>query len=103
MDVQSFAEIEADFLEGVHRVVWCNVATIDRHGRVRSRILHPVWEGPTGWILTRRQTLKAKHLEANPYVSVAYVADVAKPIYADCRAAWNDDPAANARIVDRFL
>ena len=69
MEVASFSELEAEFIERVHRVVWCNVATIDTHNRPRSRILHTIWEGPVGWIATNRHTLKTKHLLHNPYVS----------------------------------
>ncbi len=29
MEVSSFGEIEAAFLERIQRMVWCNVATID--------------------------------------------------------------------------
>ena len=106
MEVTSFAEISDEFFTRVNRVVWCNVATIDRQGRPRSRILHPTWEagtsGPLGWIGTRRATLKAQHLLIQPYVSLAYVAEIAKPVYVDCRAVWVDDPAAKQRIWDRF-
>jgi len=95
MEVEAFAAMEAEFLARVSRMVWCNVATIDRQGRPRSRILHPLWEGPVGWIGTRRESLKARHLAAQPFVSLAYIADVAKPVYVDCHAAWIDDAAAN--------
>ena len=71
MDVGSFGEIEKEFNERTQRIVWCTVATIDRKGRPRSRILHPIWEGTTGWI-TGRNSFKAKHLAANPYVSLSY-------------------------------
>ena len=54
MEVSSFAEIETEFIERVHHMVWCNVATIDTLDRPRSRILHPLWEGTVGWITTRR-------------------------------------------------
>lgn len=72
-------------------MVWCNMATVDEHGRPRSRILHPIWEGQTGWITTRRHSYKGKHLSANPYVSLAYITDIAKPLYVDCYAEWVDD------------
>jgi general stress protein 26 len=98
MQVNSFAEIEQEFLERVQRMVWCNVATLDRQGRPRSRILHPIWEGSTGWITTNPQTLKAKHLQGTPYVSLAYVSDIAKPVYVDCKTAWIDDPQEKQRI-----
>ena len=100
--VSSFAEIEKEFIERVHTVVWCNVATIDTQNRVRSRILHPIWEGATGWIGTRRHSHKAKHLAHNPYISLAYIADVAKPVYVDCLAEWVDDLATKQRLWDMF-
>jgi general stress protein 26 len=98
MEVSSFSEIEAEFIERVHRMVWCNVATVDRLDRPRSRILHPLWEGATGWITTRRSLHKAKHLAHNPYVSLAYIADLAKPVYIDCKTAWIDDLDQKQRI-----
>ena len=49
MEVSSFGEIETAFLERIQRMVWCNVATVDRRDRPRSRILHPLWEGNIGW------------------------------------------------------
>jgi hypothetical protein len=91
MEVSSFAEIEAPFMERVKKMVWCNVATVDRRDRPRSRIVHPIWEGPVGWVTTRHHMHKAKHLAHNPYVSLAYIADVAKPVYVDCRTEWVDD------------
>ena len=72
MEVDSFADIAEPFNDRVNRLVWCTVTTIDRKGRPRSRILHPVWEGSTGWIATGRTSLKSKHIAENPYVSVTY-------------------------------
>jgi len=85
-------------MERVHRMVWCNVATIDTLNRPRSRILHPLWEAATGWITTRRNLHKAKHLAHNPYVSLAYIADLAKPVYVDCKTEWIDDLDQKQRI-----
>ncbi len=102
MDVASFEEIADEFVARAHRMVWCSVATVDQHNRPRSRILHPLWEGQTGWIATRPTSPKAAHLHHNPYVSLAYIADVAKPLYVDCRAAWVADLAEKARIWDLF-
>lgn len=103
IDVASFADIQDEFIARVHAAVWCNVATIDRQNRPRSRVLHSIWEGATGWIATRRHTLKAKHLEHCPYVSLAYIADVARPVYVDCLAEWADDLRDKRRIWDLFL
>jgi general stress protein 26 len=101
-----FSEMSAEFLERVFRIVWCNVATVDTKGRPRSRILHPYWEAtpdPTGWILTRRQSFKKQQLSRNPFVSCAYVADIGKPLYVECKAGWVEDPSEIARIWELFL
>ena len=47
MRVSAFAMIESEFIERAHRMVWCNMATVDPDGRPRTRIVHPVWEGDT--------------------------------------------------------
>jgi len=91
MRIASFTEIAPEFLARVNQAVWCNVATIDRQGRPRSRILHPFWEGNIGWITTRRGSPKEQHLGEHPFVSLAYIADVVKPVYVDCKALWIDD------------
>lgn len=103
MKVSSFSEIEKEFIERVHGIVWCSVATLDTKNRIRSRILHPIWEGATGWIFTRRHSLKAKHIAHNPHVSLAYIDDVVKPVYVDCTAEWADDGNDKQRIWDLFL
>lgn len=100
--VTSFSEIEPEFIERVHRMVWCSMATLDTTNRLRSRLMHPIWEGATGWIGTRRHSLKARHLAHHPFVSPAYIADVYKPVYADCLAEWDDDLASKERIWELF-
>lgn len=106
MEVVSFADIAERFNECVNRLVWCTVTTIDRKGRPRSRILHPVWEGSTGWIATGRTSLKAKHIAENPYVSVTYFDLPAdnplgqKQVYVECKADWEDDAAEKQRLWD---
>ena len=39
MDAASFADIEAEFMTRMNRIVWCTVVTSDAKGRPRSRIL----------------------------------------------------------------
>jgi general stress protein 26 len=102
MRVQNFSDIEKEFIERVHKMVWCSVATIDEKQRPRSRILHPIWEGSTGWIGTHRNSHKSKHLAHNPYMSLAYIADVMNPVYIDARAEWIDDTNQKRRIWDLF-
>ena len=84
MEVAAFKDIEEEFMARVRRIVWCTVATVDRKGRPRTRILHPIWEGTTGWIATGRHTLKTKHLAKNPHVSLSYWDQQHQQIYADC-------------------
>ncbi|NJP06120.1 MAG: pyridoxamine 5'-phosphate oxidase family protein [Chloroflexaceae bacterium] len=103
MEVTDFAVIEAEFLQRVHSVVWCNAATVDSQQRPRSRILHPIWEGSTGWVLTYRDSHKARHLAANPYISLAYIADISKPVYIDCQTEWADSLMQKQHVWDLFL
>lgn len=98
MEMTNFADIEETFNERVQKAIWCNVATIDLKERPRSRIMHPVWEGSTGWATSRRNATKSKHLANNPHVSLAYVADVAKPLYIECLAEWVDDMEEKIRV-----
>lgn len=102
MRVTHFSEIEAEFIQRVHTMVWCSVATVDAKGRPRSRVLHPIWEGSTGWIGTHRNSHKARHLAKNPQVSLAYIANVMNPVYVDCTAEWIDDMSQKQRIWDMF-
>lgn len=98
----SFADIEDEFMRRVRRIAWCTVATVDRQVRPRTRILHPIWEGTTGWIATGRHSHKEKHLAANPYVSLSYWDPQHQQIYADCKAEWEDSPAEKRRIWDLY-
>ena len=100
MKTHDFAAIESELMTRVNTMVWCSVATIDSQGRPRSRILHPLWEGTTAWITTDPRSLKSRHLARQPYLSLAYVSDVAKPAYADCLAEWIDDPATRRHVWD---
>ncbi len=102
MSVTAFSDIQDEFLQRVQRIVWCTVATVDTKGRPRSRILHPLWEGSTGWIVTGRHTLKEKHLRGNPYVSLSYWDQQHEQIHAECRAEWEDAPVEKRRIWDLF-
>ena len=101
MDVQ-FADIEKEFLERIKKTVWCTMATVDRKGRPRSRIIHPIWEGSTGWILTGRHTLKTKHLENTPYLSLTYWDPDHKQVYADCEAWWDDGIETKQKVWDLY-
>jgi len=100
MDVAGFADLSEKFSAITRRIVWCTVATVDARGRPRSRILHPVWEGATGWIATGRQSHKARHLAGNPFVSLTYWDPQHEQAIIDCKAEWQDDLATRQRIWD---
>lgn len=96
MEITNFAEIADEFEQRVRKHIWCSVATVDRAGRPRSRVLHPIWEGTTGWIATRPDSFKAKHLAETPYMSCGYV-DPERPVYVDCGTEWVTDAATKER------
>jgi general stress protein 26 len=98
MRVSSYAEIEADFIERAHRMVWCDMATVGADGRPRTRVIHPVWDGATAWITSLRVGPKADDIDRNPYVSLAYIADPLRPAYAECKAEWVDDRDTRVKI-----
>lgn len=102
MDVASFADIEQEFHNRVSKIVWCTLTTVDRKGRPRTRIVHPFWEGSTGYVLTGRHSFKTKHLDRNPYVSAAYWSAEHGLVVADCRTSWEEAPAEKARIFRLF-
>lgn len=101
-NANSFAEIQEDFDKRVQRIVWCTLTTVDRKGRPRARMIHPIWEGSTGYIATGPQSLKAKHIAQNPYVSCSYWDQQHEQVYAECKASWVSDPAEKRRIWDLF-
>jgi len=102
MDVANFSEIEDEFAARVSRIVWCTVATVDRKGRPRTRILHPIWEGSTGWIATGKHSLKEKHLAGNPYISLTYWDPQQQQVYPDCEAEWEDSAEEKRRIWELY-
>ncbi|MCE0768762.1 pyridoxamine 5'-phosphate oxidase family protein [Pseudonocardia kujensis] len=88
----------AEFVAIAHRIVWCTLATVDARGRPRSRLVHPLWTIETdgslvGRITSRRSSPKAAHLTAHPYASCSYWDPQHDVAVAECRAAWDPDPA----------
>lgn len=100
--VKSFDEIAAEFNKRVARIVWCTMATVDRKGRPRTRIIHPIWEGPVGYIGTGRHSLKEKHLAQTPYASFTYWDPVHEQIYIDAKTEWLDDVADRKRVWELY-
>ena len=100
MEVSNFEEIQPEFYRRVSRAIYCSVATIDRKNRPRSRMMHPIWDGSIGWVISWPKSHKSKHLQGNPYVSMAYIQDTDKPVYVDCKAEWIDNVGEKHRIWD---
>jgi general stress protein 26 len=98
--------VEKEFLETAHRIVWCTVATVDKLGRPRSRILHPYWEydgeSLTGWIVTRPTPIKVSHLARSPYVSCTYWDPSHTLAIADCHAEWIEETAIRQRVWELY-
>lgn len=95
-----------DFVRIAHRIVWCSLATVDRNGRPRSRVVHPYWErgenGLTGWMFTRSASPKIAHLGHRPYVSCSYWDPAQEVAVAECEGEIADDEATRARVWDLF-
>lgn len=86
-DVSSFDDIRDEFERRVRKTVWATVATVDRATNPRTRIMHPVWEGTTGYIGTLPATLLSRQLVANPRVSLSY-ADPMEAVYVQATAQY---------------
>jgi len=99
-------QVAPAFVDMAHRIVWASVATVDSHGRPRSRILHPIWqwdgERLTGWIATSPTPPKRAHLEANPHASVNYWEPTHDTCVAECRAALVFDLPTREMVWDLF-
>lgn len=104
--MSDLVETAPAFIAMAHRTVWATVATVDSHGRPRSRILHPIWQWDgaqlVGWVGTSPTPTKRAHLAANAYASVSYWAPSHDSAIADCRASLAFDDETRIRIWDLF-
>jgi general stress protein 26 len=98
VEVDRFEEIEAEFMSRIQQAIYCTVATVDLKNRPRLRMLHLVWDGPVGWVISWPKSHKAIHLAHNPAVSLAYSHDPYKPVYVECTAGWVEEPSEKRRI-----
>src|SRR5215475_9521681 len=98
MEVIRFEDIQVEFMNRVQQAVYCNVATVDQKNRPRSRVMHVVWDGPIGWVITWPESHKARHLAHNPHVSLAYVSQPKKQVYVEALAEWVNEAGEKLRI-----
>lgn len=98
------SQVAPAFVEMAHQIVWCSAATVDRRGRPRARILHPIWEwdGATlgGWIATGPTPLKRAHLAKSPHVSLNYWTPSQDTCVAECRVEWAFDDGTRTMVWD---
>ena len=99
-------QIAPAFVEMAHRIVWCSAASVDRRGRPRSRILHPIWQWDgaklEGWIATGPTPTKRAHLEQTPHLSLSYWTPSQDACVAECRVAWAFDDATRTKVWQTF-
>lgn len=99
-------QIAPAFVDMAHSIVWASVATVDRDGRPRSRILHPIWEWDgtdlVGWIATVPTPLKHAHLHAHPEVSLSYWTTTQDTCSAECTAQFYVDDETCKAVWDKF-
>ena len=104
--MQALAEVAPAFVEMAHRIVWCSASTVDKKGRPRSRVLHPIWDWDgarlTGWIATAPTPTKRAHLAQTPHVSCNYWAPSQDTCVADCRAAFVSDDETRTWLWNHF-
>jgi hypothetical protein len=104
--MSDLATTASKFIDMAHKIVWCNVATVDKQGRPRSRVLHPIWEfdgdSLVGWIATGPTPTKLAHIEASPFVSCNYWSPEQDTCVAECAASWVTDAAGKKAVWDKL-
>lgn len=104
--MNELSQVAPAFVTMAHQIVWCTVATVDEHGRPRSRILHPIWQWDgrqvVGWIATSPTPTKRAHLQASPYASLNYWSPSHDTCVAECRAALVFDDETRTMVWNLF-
>jgi hypothetical protein len=99
-------QIAPAFIDMAHSIVWASVVTVDRDGKPRSRILHPIWEWDgtdlVGWVATVPTPLKHAHLHAHAEVAVSYWTSTQDTCSAECTAQLYVDDDTRKAVWDNF-
>ena len=96
------------FVEMANRIVYASVATADRRGRIRSRMVHTLWEWDgaklTGWAGTVLTPIKKAQLAEGSYASCSYWGGVEAydTCTAECRATLLLDEAGKREGWEKF-
>lgn len=100
------APVAEAFVAMAHRIVWATAATVDVHGRPRTRVLHPIWEWDgtdlVGWIATSPLSPKRADLDANPSMSLTYWHPDQDTCTVDADVDWVLDDEGRKQVWDRF-
>ena len=100
--IASFADVADEFRRRWERTIWATMATVGPRGRLQSRLVHPLWEGATGWIATGADSLRARHLKINPYTSLTYWDQTNEQVHVECRAEFEHRVEEKRRVWDLF-
>lgn len=98
MSVSSFEDIAGELTRRVERTIWCTMATADARGRIRSRIVHPLWDGRVGWLLTDRHSPKGRDLDGSAWTSFTYIDSAQEQVHVDCRTEWVESLEEKRRV-----
>jgi hypothetical protein len=94
------------FMATAQRIVYCSLATVDRRGRPRSRLVHAVWEQDgdriVGWVGSRPTPYRRAHLERTPYASCFYWDPAHDVAVAECEVTWIDDDDGRSEAWQRL-
>jgi len=102
VQTDTFGEIADAFASRVARIAWCTVATVGPDGAPRTRVMHPIWEGPTGWIATTPGGLKGRHLAHEPRIALTYWDPSQEVVSVQAAATWIDDDATRRHVWQLF-
>ncbi len=106
--VAELAVVAPAFAEMANRIIYCTLATVDRGGRPRSRMVHTLWEWDgsslVGWVGSIVTPMKRAHLQRTPYVSCNYWdgAEAYDTCVAECRAELLLDETSRLQGWERF-
>ena len=99
----AFTDTQRAFLDGAHNAV---VATLRRDGAPSQSIVWYVRDGDTLWISVRPDSVKARHIDREPRVSVLVAsADGASYLRVEGTAARDGevDTAARRLLIGRYV
>ena len=104
--MSTLAETAPAFVEIAHRIIYPTLATVDRRGRPRSRLVHAMWEWDgerlVGWVGSAATPMKRAHLAKTPYASVNYWDPEHDVATAECRAELLTDDESRAELWEKF-